>query len=166
MKKKEKIKDSYCPTDSLTEDYIKIVNSFRKRCYKIDNEEWNQLRSIIIWKALRDYSPDCKTKFTSYLFTKARFEVMKHNTSTIKEQNRIDNNKIGDICYEEPSYSIDLIIESLPLDKQNILIDKYVYGMTSSEICKNRNLEIENYYNMMFESIKSLRQEYVKGTLN
>jgi RNA polymerase sigma factor (sigma-70 family) len=144
---------------ALNKDYISIVDTFKKKCLCKDPDEWSQLRNIIIWKAVRDYEEGHNTKFESYLFTKSKFEVMKFNTSYI----RSINNYISLNFVEEPYYDTceknNLIecIDCLPEDYQKILIYKYYDGFTSKEICKLMNITSNDYKNMMFNAINTLR---------
>jgi RNA polymerase sigma factor (sigma-70 family) len=170
MKKKERVMALFYQMDNIfTQNNLSIVESFRKKCCcALDIDEWEQLKRIIIWKANRDYKEGFDTKFESYLFTKAKFEVMKYNTAYRKNQKRIDNKPITvDVSYDE-SNKLALIetIECLPVTQQSIIIYKYYHGMTSKEICEILNIDREEYKNLMFNAINKLRLESAKGNLN
>lgn len=170
MKKKEKPMASFYQMDNIfTPNNLNIVESFRNKCCcSSDIDEWDQLKRIIIWKANRDYKEGFETKFESYLFTKAKFEVMKYNTAYRKNQRRIDRSPIiCDVAYDESKkLALQETIECLPRNQRKIIIYKYYHGMTSKEICEILHIDKEEYKNLMFNAINKLRLESAKGNLN
>ena len=160
MSKKEKIKVSSCQMDEfLTDNNISIVDSFRKRCLCKDKDEWEQLRTTIIWKAVRDYKEGYDTKFESYLFTKSKFEVMKFNTSYKKDLNRIDRFPI----LIEPSYNETIKnnlldnVNSLPEKYRKVIVYKYFDGYSIREICRLMEITNKQCKNLIFEALNILR---------
>lgn len=148
----------------FTENNLRIVNSFKKRFASTDNDEWEQLKHIIIWKADKGYDPSKEASFETYLYMKARFEVMKYNKRYWKENNTAIYNNAP---FLEKSYEycdkiseVQDILQTMPESSAKILTYRFIHNMTSKEIRRIMSLSREEYLDLLVESVNLFKKKY------
>jgi RNA polymerase sigma factor (sigma-70 family) len=148
----------------FTENNLRIVNSFKKKFAPKDNDEWEQLKHIIIWKAATGFDPTKEASFETYLYIKTYYEVMKYNKRYWREKN---TNQYTNAEYLEKEYqaSEDMehvrdILSVLPKNNKEILTYRFIDMMTAKEIQKIMELSKEDYLDLLVESVNLFKKKY------
>ena len=118
-------------------DNIMIMYSVTSKFLNIlDKDEIKRCKLIGLWKALQKWKSDGGRKFTTFLYQRVYWECLKIIIQ--KKQNKyIPTEYIDSSVLPKPS--ISELVEDLPKDLQDIVIKRYIYGMTLREIGKEHN---------------------------
>ena len=158
----------------LYEYYITPV--FRFIYFRVKNyqeaEDLTQLVFLKVWKALPDYKQK-KNPFSSWLYTVVRNMVIDYwrkkkewNISELAKETIKDEKKpIYDLLDEEKDFkSIREAIGLLTEDQQEIIILRFIEGLSSKEISKITEKSEEAVRQLQSRGIKTLR-EYLNKNL-
>jgi RNA polymerase sigma factor (sigma-70 family) len=111
-------------------DNVSIMNSavsgFRK---SIDRDELYRCKLIALWETMQTWKPDGR-KFTSFLYQKVRWECLK----VIYHKKREKGVSLVFDVAKKDNDDISEIIEILPKEFRELVVKRFLHGMTLSEI--------------------------------
>ncbi len=125
-------------------------SSFRK---SIEKDELYRCKLIALWEAMIHWNPSGR-KFTSFLYQKVKWECLK----VVKKQKALKCTPLRmDVKANYGNSYINELIESLPLDLQDILVKRYVHSMTLREISEIYGLCHETIRRRIRKAIQILK---------
>ncbi len=142
------------------EDYIKIAKSIFKKfqSFKLTADDKKQILLDALWYSLATWD-EAKSKFTSHLYRNIRFKTLnfikKYKVSP--EKNNVNLSRL----HASPTVfgdDFDNIISCLHDSVKIPIIQKFVYGMSSTEIGEENGYSKEYANQLIKKGIKSLKK--------
>lgn len=139
---------------------IAIMNSVCNRYRKsIDLDQIDSIKANILWKCVNNYDEKFGAKFTSYLYQQISFacrnELKKKNKEFCTEnisQNTIDPKS-------QYGGSISEVVDGLPKECADIIVQRFVYNMTMLEIASANGYSRETARRRVSKAIKIYKQK-------
>lgn len=139
---------------------IAIMNSVCNRYRRsIDLDQIDSIKANILWKCVETYDEKFGTKFTSYLYQQLSFacrnELKKKNKEFCTEnisQNTVDPKT-------QYSGSISEVVDGLPRDCADIIVQRFIYNMTMIEIASANGYSRETARRRVSKAIKIYKQK-------
>lgn len=118
----------------ITKIMIKASNSFKSQ---LDVDEIHTCKLNALWKAIKNFNPNKKTKFTTYLYQGVYIECLKE--LKFKQKSRSCNKKLHNNVSSSNSDSlfIDILDEAKTEEERNLIIDK-ISNKTINEMASTR----------------------------
>lgn len=123
----------------ITKIMIKASNSFKSQ---LDADEIKTCKLNALWKAIKNFNPDKKTKFTTYLYQGVFIECLKE--LKFKQKSKVCNKKLHN---NVPSTNTDLLVidlldEAKTQEERDLIIDK-ISNKTINEMAQTRTYSRE-----------------------
>jgi len=139
---------------------IAIMNSVCNRYRRsIDLDQIDSIKNNILWKCVDTYDESFGAKFTSYLYQQLSFacrnELKKKNKEFCTEnisQNTIDPRT-------QYSGSLSEVVDGLPKECADIIVQRFIYNMTMIEIAKANGYSRETARRKVSKAIKIYKQK-------
>ena len=96
----------------------------------IDRDELYRCQLMALWNSLSDWNPNRGTQFGSFLYQRVRWTCLK----VVNEQKNSPLNNFTIEKTEKKLFKTDELLENLPYDLKDIVIKRYIFGMTLREI--------------------------------
>lgn len=133
-------------------DYIKLANSVFakfKRC-KLSADERRQIFLDAIWYSLVHWKPE-KSAFQTFLCNNVWYKIQTHLKKKYKDKEKTNWNLTG-LLGPEPEFGNDFenIIAKLHDNYKIPIIQRYIYGMSTSEIGEANGYN-KSYANLMIK---------------
>lgn len=129
----------------------KACSRFRQ---SIDEDGLLECRLVALWESMKNWQPTRGKRFTSFLYQKTVWECLKVINKKKKEK---INHIITDVPDRQKT-NVDEIIEVLPENLGDILVKRYIHGMTLREISLDYQCCHETIRRKIFRAIKILRK--------
>ncbi len=143
------------------EDNIKILNHVCKRyTNQISPEDLYTCKLIALWEAIRNFNPEKKVKFTSFLYNWIGWEC-KRQISRYQKDRRLSTNRYFDKNSTDPNRCEFLdFIDSLPKKLATVLKQRYLYGYTVQEIAERNHYSRETARQYIKKGVQKLKSRY------
>lgn len=149
--------------DNLLEQYLKdpsiiaIMRTVENRFSK--NIDFDQLESIklnTLWECLKKYDETKGAKFTSFLYQQLTF-AFKNELKKKKKEFPTEN---IDINISNNNNKTDYeLMDGIPIDMKNLILQKYIYNMTMVEIGKANGYSRETARRKLAKAVKIFKQK-------
>lgn len=134
--------------DKFLHDNKNIVNKILSQINtkRFDREVLYQEGLMGLWKAFKRYSPDKKTKLSTYAYVCARNSIFNEIRKQSSRAGRIETISITheDIDIDHKDWNIDFL-ELFNEQEQKIVIDHYIYRLPARELCEDLDLSISKF---------------------
>ena len=156
-----KAKDREFEEALKNEDNIKIINHVcKKYITRIQPEDLYRCKLVALWDAMRNFDPERKVKFTSFLYNCIDWEC-KRQLSEYKKAKRVSTNLSVDGDCEDINVCETLDwIDSLPEKLAIAVKQKFVYGYTVQEIAEKNNYSRETARQYVQKGIEKLKKRH------
>ena len=139
---------------------IAIMNSVCNRYRRsIDLDQIDSIKNNILWKCVNTYDESLGAKFTSYLYQQISFacrnELKKKNKEFCTEN--ISQNTIDPKAYY--GGSISEVVDGLPKESADIIVQRFIYNMTMIEIAKANGYSRETARRKVSKAVKIYKQK-------
>lgn len=139
---------------------IAIMNSVCNRYRRsIDLDQIDSIKNNILWKCVDTYDESFGAKFTSYLYQQISFacrnELKKKNKEFCTEN--ISQNTVDPKAYY--GGSISEVVDGLPKESADIIIQRFIYNMTMIEIAKANGYSRETARRKVSKAVKIYKQK-------
>lgn len=150
--------------DNLLEQYLKdpsiiaIMRTVENRFSK--NIDFDQLESIklnTLWECLKKYDETKGAKFTSFLYQQLTF-AFKNELKKKKKEFATENIDINISSNNENRVDYELM-DGIPIDMKNLILQKYIYNMTMVEIGKANGYSRETARRKLAKAVKIFKQK-------
>lgn len=139
-------------------DNKKIMNFAAKPFIRlIDDDELERCKMIGLWIALQTYNKRKKTKFTSYLKSRVRWECLHY---LISNKSMISLNKMKELSVGDGIDKIDLkeAISNLSNEAQKLIYQRFTTGLTFKQMGRLNGYSHETARKKLKKILTELRQ--------
>jgi RNA polymerase sigma factor (sigma-70 family) len=151
--------------EAQVQKHFGLVVSQAQKYYKYDQcmelEDYIQIGSIGLLKAIRNYSEDRKAKFSVFAFYCIRNEILRQlgKENKHKKTYSVDDFYLANSLEDKDAQAVDKIAEAMPslTNTETVLITMRAEGYTRSEICSTLGLTKNEFKTHFLEIIRKIR---------